>query len=67
VHIFLTILPLTGKQVVHRLITDLAVFDFTPTGMVLIETQPGVTLEEIKEKTEANFTVSTKMLVQNKC
>jgi 3-oxoacid CoA-transferase subunit B len=59
-------LPLTGKQVVHRLITDLAVFDFTPTGMVLIETQPGVTVEEVKEKTEAKFTVSPKMLLQNK-
>ena len=34
-------LPLTGKQVVHRLITDLAVFDFTPEGMVLVETKKG--------------------------
>lgn len=54
-------LPLTGKQVVHRLITDLAVFDFTLEGMVLIETQPGVTVGEVKEKTEANFIVSPKM------
>jgi 3-oxoacid CoA-transferase subunit B len=51
-------LPLTGKQVVHRLITDLAVFDFTPEGMVLIETASGVTVEEVKQKTEATFTVS---------
>jgi 3-oxoacid CoA-transferase subunit B len=51
-------LPLTGKQVVHRLITDLAVFDFTPNGMVLIETASGVTVEEVKQKTEATFTVS---------
>jgi 3-oxoacid CoA-transferase subunit B len=51
-------LPLTGKQVVHRLITDLAVFDFTSNGMVLIETASGVTLEEVKQKTEASFTVS---------
>ncbi len=51
-------LPLTGKQVVHRLITDLAVFDFTDEGMVLKEMVEGVTLEEIKEKTEASFTVS---------
>jgi 3-oxoacid CoA-transferase subunit B len=54
-------LPLTGKQVVHRLITDLAVFDFTPKGMVLVETQGDVTVEEIKEKTDAAFTVSTKL------
>ena len=51
-------LPLTGKQVVHRLITDLAVFDFTDKGMVLIETASGVTVEEIKEKTEADFTIA---------
>jgi 3-oxoacid CoA-transferase subunit B len=52
-------LPLTGKGVVHRLITDLAVFDFTPQGMVLVETQEGVTVEEVREKTEAAFTVSS--------
>jgi 3-oxoacid CoA-transferase subunit B len=55
-------LPLTGKQVVHRLITDLAVFDFTPNGMVLIETASGVTVEEVKQKTEATFTVSEQLL-----
>ncbi|RXT14915.1 CoA transferase subunit B [Ammoniphilus sp. CFH 90114] len=51
-------LPLTGKGVVHRLITELAIFDFTDKGMVLIETQPGVTVEEVKQKTEAQFSVS---------
>jgi len=51
-------LPLTGQRVVHRLITDLAVFDFTSQGMVLVETQEGVSVEEVKEKTEAVFTVS---------
>ncbi|NYE03503.1 3-oxoacid CoA-transferase subunit B [Bacillus niacini] len=55
-------LPLTGKQVVHRLITDLAVFDFTPDGMVLIETASGVTVEEVKQKTEATFTLSPLLL-----
>ncbi|MEH7253303.1 CoA transferase subunit B [Neobacillus niacini] len=55
-------LPLTGKSVVHRLITDLAVFDFTPTGMVLIETASGVTVAEVQEKTEAAFTVSPELL-----
>lgn len=52
-------LPLTGKGVVDRLITDIAVFDFTDEGMILIETMPGVTIEEVKEKTEASFTVSS--------
>ncbi|WP_332651530.1 CoA transferase subunit B [Lysinibacillus sp. 54212] len=48
-------LPLTGKGVVHRLITDLAVFDFDDSGMHLVELQDGVTLEEVREKTEAEF------------
>ena len=54
-------LPLTGKKVVHRLITDLAVFDFTEQGMVLIETAAGVSVEEIREKTEAHFSVSQQL------
>lgn len=48
-------LPLTGKGVVNRLITDLAVFDFEDGVMKLIELQPNVTLEEVKEKTLAKF------------
>lgn len=48
-------LPLTGKCVVNRLITDLAVFDFEDGVMKLIELQPNVTLEEVKEKTLAKF------------
>lgn len=54
-------LPLTGQGVVHRLITDLAVFDFTDNGMVLVETLGDATAEEIKEKTEAHFTVLSKL------
>ena len=54
-------LPLTGKKVVHRLITDLAVFDFSEEGMVLVETAPDVTVEEIREKTEADFIVAEKL------
>ena len=59
-------LPLTGQKVVHRLITDLAVFDFTPSGMVLIETASGVTVAEVIEKTEAAFTVSPELLEAQK-
>jgi 3-oxoacid CoA-transferase subunit B len=51
-------LPLTGQAVVHRLITDLAVFDFTDDGMVLVETAVGVTVNEVRNKTEAHFTVA---------
>lgn len=50
-------LPLTGQQVVHRLITDLAIFEFTSNGMELVELQEGVTLQEVREKTEAYYTV----------
>ena len=47
---------------VHRLITDLAVFDFTAEGMVLMETQKGVSIDEVKEKTEASFTINPLLL-----
>ncbi|USK31897.1 CoA transferase subunit B [Bacillus sp. F19] len=55
-------LPLTGKQVVNRLITELAVFDFADGMMELVELQDGVTIEEVKEKTEASFTISQSLL-----
>jgi len=56
-------LPLTGQRVVHRLITELAVFDFTKSGMVLVETQPDISVEEVKAKTEASFKVSEQLTV----
>ncbi|MFB7139929.1 3-oxoacid CoA-transferase subunit B [Gottfriedia sp. NPDC056225] len=55
-------LPLTGKSVVHRLITELAVFDFTNKGMVLVECVGEATIQEITEKTEATFTISPILL-----
>lgn len=58
-------LPLTGKRVVDRLITDLAVFDFTEEGMVLIETQQGADVEEIRHKTEATFRISPALSAAN--
>ncbi len=51
-------LPLTGKGVVHQLITDLAVFEFSNNAMKLVELQEGVSLDQVKEKTEAEFEVS---------
>ncbi|SFE58487.1 3-oxoacid CoA-transferase subunit B [Alteribacillus iranensis] len=50
-------LPLTGSQVVDRLITDMAVFDFTENGMVLREILDGSDIETVRQNTEASFTV----------
>ncbi|PUB29660.1 3-oxoacid CoA-transferase subunit B [Promicromonospora sp. AC04] len=50
-------LPLTGKGVVNRIITDLAVLDVTPSGLVLRELAPGVTVEEIVHHTEPEIAV----------
>ncbi|GLS13005.1 MULTISPECIES: 3-oxoacid CoA-transferase subunit B [Hydrogenophaga] len=44
-------LPLTGKGVVDRIITDLGVMDVTPEGLKLVELADGVTREEIQSKT----------------
>jgi 3-oxoacid CoA-transferase subunit B len=51
-------LPLTGVRVVGRIITDLGVLDVTPDGLKLIELAPGVTTEEVIEKTGAELDVS---------
>ena len=50
-------LPYTGKGVVQRIITDLAVMDITDDGLVLRELAPGVTVEDIKAATEPDFRV----------
>ena len=46
-------LPLTGRGVVNRIITDLAVIDVTPEGFALIELAPGITRDEVQSKTGA--------------
>jgi 3-oxoacid CoA-transferase subunit B len=48
-------LPLTGKAVVDRIITDLCVMDVVPGGLRVIELAPGVTMDEVKSKTEATL------------
>jgi 3-oxoacid CoA-transferase len=56
-------LPLTGKAVVSTIITELCVFEVDRKnerggGLTLIELAPGVTVEEVREKTAAKFSVS---------
>ncbi|MFL6584847.1 MAG: 3-oxoacid CoA-transferase subunit B, partial [Chthoniobacterales bacterium] len=54
-------LPITGKGVVNLIITDLAVFEVkTGGGLVLIELQPGVALDDVRAKTGAPFDVALK-------
>ena len=48
-------LPLTGKAVVHRIITNLGVLDVVPGGLKIIELAEGVTIDEIKAVTEATL------------
>jgi 3-oxoacid CoA-transferase subunit B len=48
-------LPLTGKRVVNRIITNLGVFDVVEGGLKLVEAAPGVSHEEIVSSTEATL------------
>jgi 3-oxoacid CoA-transferase len=51
-------LPLTGQAVVHRIITERAVMDVTPDGLVLVETAQGYTIEQIQASVEPQLKVS---------
>jgi 3-oxoacid CoA-transferase subunit B len=50
-------LPYTGRGVVQRIITDIAVLDVEPDGLVLHELAPGVTVDELRDKTEPEVLV----------
>jgi 3-oxoacid CoA-transferase subunit B len=51
-------LPLTGRRVVHRIITDMATMDVTRDGLMLIEVAPGVSARDVQERTEPTLLVS---------
>jgi 3-oxoacid CoA-transferase subunit B len=55
-------LPLTGRGVVHRIITDLATIDVTPEGLVLREVAPGVSARDIQERTEPTLRVGSDLV-----
>ncbi|MGW8887182.1 CoA transferase subunit B [Streptomyces sp. NPDC055749] len=56
-------LPLTGWGVVQRVITDLAVLDVTPTGLLLRELAPGVSVDQVRSATGADLAVADELAV----
>ena len=54
-------LPLTAVRAVHRIITDLAVLDVGPKGLLLLERAPGISVDEIQAKTEPRLIVGAEV------
>lgn len=58
------VLPLTGKQVVDRIITDRAVIDVTDAGLILKEVAKGYSVEDIRNSTEPELTVGEDVVME---
>jgi 3-oxoacid CoA-transferase subunit B len=56
-------LPLTGKRVVHRIISDMGTIDIGPDGLILREIAPGVSVEEIQAATEPKLHIPVEPMV----
>jgi len=54
-------LPLTGIRCVKKIVTDLAVVEVTETGFKLLERAPGISVDEIKSKTEGKLIVESEI------
>ncbi len=52
-------LPLTGRRVVHRIITEIATIDVTAEGLLLREVAPGVSARDVQERTEPTLKVAS--------
>jgi 3-oxoacid CoA-transferase subunit B len=57
-------LPLTGKGVVNRIITERAVMDVTDTGLKLVEVAKGFTVEDVVNSTEATLAVDENVVLE---
>jgi 3-oxoacid CoA-transferase subunit B len=58
-------LPLTGKRVVQRIITDMATIDISPDGLILRELAPGVSQAEVRVATEPELQVPVEPMVMD--
>jgi 3-oxoacid CoA-transferase subunit B len=54
-------LPLTGRRCVNTIISELALIEITPQGLVLKELAPGVNVEEVQEVTEPQLRISPEL------
>ncbi|MBL8681275.1 MAG: CoA transferase subunit B [Myxococcales bacterium] len=58
-------LPLTGKRVVHKIITDMAVIDVTAEGLLLREVAPGHSAKDVQDKTEPTLKVASDLAIMS--